>query len=218
MKFYVYAHINPVTLVPFYIGKGIGERLNDTQGRNRFWHNTVNKYGFNATKLVEDLSELESFEVEKQYIKKYELRSNGGILVNLTYGGSGGNTISEHNREGFLVKCRDGKLGKLNPNFGKKTWSFSNSFSKATKEKMSIARLGKKLNPEVKIKVLEGLKKAAKVALENRTHKVECLETFKVWNNRNECAAHLGISIDTFKQRILRNKLIKGNYLQLIKK
>lgn len=218
MQFYVYAHLNPVTLTPFYIGKGVGNRIDDIKGRNKFWQNTVDKYGYNTIKLAEGLTEVESFEIEKQYIERYGLRINGGTLTNLTYGGSGGNTINDTNRTEWLIKCRNVKLGERNPNFGKPGWMTGIKLSDAHKEILRQHRLGKKLSPEVKVKVLAGLAKAAKKSLESRTHKVQCLVTKKIWPGRKECIEELNINIDSFKQRILRNKPIKGNHLQLIKR
>ena len=83
---------------------------------------------------------------------------------------------------------------------------------------MRAARLGKKLPESQKVKVLAGLKKAAAKSLLSRTHKVTCIITGKVWDNRNECIHELGLNIKSYAQRVFKNKPIKGYHLQLIKK
>ena len=215
--YYVYAHINPVNLKIFYIGKGTGERYISKLGRNKFWNNTVNKYGFSAIKLVDGLTENEAFEIEKIYIEKYKLRIDGGTLVNLTKGGSGGNTINEINRETFLKKCSETKLGNKNPNYGKSSTFKGKHHTELTKQKLRELKLGKKLKPDVKEKVLLGLKKAAEVKLKNSLQ-VECLNTGKKWQNRQSCIADLGITLATFKRWIFINRPVqKGHYLKYIK-
>lgn len=217
MKYYVYAHINSLTLKPFYIGKGTGQRAYSTDGRSTFWNRTVSKYGYFVTILIDGLDDTQALAIETQYIKRYELRIKGGTLVNLNYGGRGGNTYNEFNIERVRVKCRESKLGSKNPNFGKKTWLYGKSMPEETKAKLSIARTGYKTPDAVKVKVLAGLKKA-QAANRLKAQKVRCLTTNKVWNNRHDCIAELDISLATFKQRILRACEIKGNYLQYIKK
>lgn len=218
LGYYVYAHVNPVTLKPFYIGKGINERAYNFESiRNKFWLNTFKKYGAGVIKLAENLTNEQSIEIEKQYIEKFGLRIHGGILTNLSYGGYGGRTIFEHNIESVRKKCRESKLGKLNPNFGKRIWPIGKRHTNEAKQKLRNYRLGKKLPDEVKIKVLIGLKKAAEASLKSRTHKVRCLITGKIWNGRQDCIKELGITLMCYKQRIMYNKLIGGHHLQLIK-
>ncbi len=218
LQFYVYAHVNPVTNKFFYIGKGTDNRAESLAGRSKFWHSAVAKYGLAVVKIADGLTEQESFEIEKQYIAKYGLRIEGGTLVNMAYGGAGGRTIFEHNVESVRKKCRAGKIGDKNPNYGKKTWLSGLSMPQETKDKLRISRTGYRMPQDVKEKVLAGLKKAADQSLINRTHKVQCLITGQVWDNRNKCADDLNITMHTYRQRIFRNVPIKGNHLQLIKK
>lgn len=212
----MYGHINPITKKFFYIGKGIGDRCASLVGRNKFWHNTVNKYGYAITKLVDGLTDLQALEIEKQYIAKYKLRKDGGSLVNLTYGGRGGRTILEHNENAFRLKCRESKLGDKNPNYGKHTWNYGIPLSENRKEALREYRTGKKHSPEVMVKVLAALKKAQN---KNRVSgfQVKCLITNQVWKHRLECMESLNMNLKVFQQRIWKNTAIKGHHLQYIK-
>lgn len=215
--YYVYAHINPVNLKPFYIGKGKDNRFISTEGRNSFWKNTVNKYGFSAVILADGLTDLQSLEIEKQYIEKFGLRKDGGTLVNLTYGGRGGKTIGDHNRESVIEKCRLSKLGDKNPNYGKPSTFLGKSHTPEAKAKLSLHRKGKKLSPEHKEKVLKGLEKA-KAVNAAKAMQVECLITGRVWGNRQKCIQDIGISLASFKQWIYKNRPVKGYFLQYKRK
>lgn len=196
--FHVYAHLNPITLKPFYIGKGKGDRYFSRRHRSVYWNNYVAKYGFIPIVLVDGLSNYEACEIEKEYIKKYGFIKAGGLLINQTIGGDGGNTFDP--------------IGGKNWNSGK-----TGVYKPEHIERLRAFRIGKKLPPSVKIKVLDGLKKAARESLKSRTHKVKCLITGNVWDGRQECVKDLQITIHNFKQRVFKNKPIKGSHLQLIK-
>ena len=196
MEYYVYAHLNPKTLNPFYIGKGKGNRFRVSSDRSIVWNNHANKYGFIPVKLVDGLSNESACEIEKQYISRYGFKKSGGLLVNLTSGGSGGNTFDPINNTG---------------------WRKGIPLSNERKERLRQVRLGTKLSPDVKVKVLAGLKKALEASAISRTHKVRCLSTMKEWDNRHRCCEELDISISTFKNRVAAKKNIKGHYLQLFK-
>lgn len=198
LTYYVYAHLNPISLKPFYIGKGKGNRWYSTQDRSNWWGNYTAKHGFIPKILVDGLSNKDACEIEKQYISRYGFKKAGGLLINQTAGGEGGNTFDP--------------IGGKNWNSGK-----TGIYKPEAIEKLRQSRIGKKLPEDVKAKVLAGLKKAAAKSLESRTHKVRCLVTGKVWNNRRECMSDLGFTLSTYSNRIYANKPIKGNHLQLIK-
>ena len=216
MLYYVYSHINPITKTPFYIGKGKGNRAFSTKGRNVFWNNTVNKYGFEVVLLCDGLTEQQSFEIEKQYIKKYGFRNEGGLLVNLTDGGTGGNTENELNKEERRKKLSLSKIGDKNPNYGKPVNKGIKRSAESIKKQADKIK-GRKLKGEHYEKVILGLKKAKEVQSKN-ANKIICLNTGKIWQNRHECCNELGITTNTLKARIKRNTLIKGYYLKYYKK
>lgn len=197
MDFYVYAHLNPFTLNPFYIGKGKSERYKQKSYRSRYWLNYSDKYGFMPIKLVDGLTDNQACEIEKQYIEKYGFIKSGGLLVNHTKGGSGGNTFDP--------------IGGKNWNSGK-----TGVYNESAIKKMRDARIGKKLEGKTKEKVLAGLRKASQVKIGN-SYKVKCLITNQVWDNRKHCMDALAMNLKVFQQRIFKNKPIKGNHLQYIK-
>lgn len=88
--FYVYLHVNPITNEPFYVGKGKNNRAYSSHGRNKLWHNVVNKYGKTVQFVAEGITEEEAIRIECSLIEKYGRRDNEtGILVNMTDGGEG---------------------------------------------------------------------------------------------------------------------------------
>jgi hypothetical protein len=86
-KYYVYAHIRKDNGDIFYVGKGSGDRLIQKKGRNNYWKNIVTKYGYQQIKLIENLTEKESFQKEIEYIAHY--KSKGMCKANISFGGDG---------------------------------------------------------------------------------------------------------------------------------
>jgi hypothetical protein len=83
----VYFHINPVKQEIFYVGIGNKNRPDSKQNRNKYWHNTVNKYGYIVVIIEKDLEWLEAVEREKYYIQligRKDLKL--GTLLNMTDG------------------------------------------------------------------------------------------------------------------------------------
>lgn len=95
--YYVYQYVRE-DQTPYYIGKGKDDRA---------WvsHRRLNgaeikpKDKSRIQILTENLTEKEAFDLETELIAKYGLKSEGGILVNMTYGGEGrspGKELREH--------------------------------------------------------------------------------------------------------------------------
>jgi hypothetical protein len=156
----VYKHTRMDNGLPFYIGIGKTiKRAKSKSERNKYWHNIVNKYGYNIEILHTNISWEEACELEKQYIKQYGRSDLGlGPLVNMTDGGDGISNISDITRE-KMSKCKIGKkasdetkrklskskTGINNPFFNKKHTDF-------TIKKMSEIKIGKKQTEESNIK------------------------------------------------------------------
>jgi hypothetical protein len=96
-EFYVYLHCLP-NGIPFYVGKGSGNRARSfIKNRNLHYRNTVKKYGTENIQVIilPCKSEEQAFDREKTYIAS--LKAQGVRLVNLTEGGDGPSGFS-HNQ------------------------------------------------------------------------------------------------------------------------
>jgi hypothetical protein len=119
--FYVYAHIQPESGIPFYIGKGSNDRMNSKKYRNDFWNKVVSKHGFESIIIEDNLTEKESFDREVYWISRIGMFKDGGTLTNICKGGIGGYTILNHpNRELIIEKIKKSLLSRPNPNLGGK--------------------------------------------------------------------------------------------------
>ena len=104
-KYYVYYLIDPKDALPFYIGKGNGDRMyiHESETKAGIIPNDRNLYLFNSIKeilnngqnviykkIIDNIEESEAFSIEMSEIKKYGRKNNGsGILCNMTDGGEG---------------------------------------------------------------------------------------------------------------------------------
>ena len=87
----VYVHKRKDTNSIFYVGVGKDEnRAYQKIGRNRYWHNIVNKVGYNVQITHTNLVWEEATSIEKYLIAFYGRKDlNIGDLCNLTDGGEG---------------------------------------------------------------------------------------------------------------------------------
>ena len=113
--FYAYAHVKPDGAI-FYIGKGKDRRAWDKDNRNTYWHNVVNKYGYEVKILAHDTDEELSLLCEIEAIDVYKRR--GLSLCNMTKGGEGfsGGKHTEQAR----IKMSLERKGQKNGMYGKK--------------------------------------------------------------------------------------------------
>ncbi len=92
--FYVYLHIRLDTGRPFYVGKGLGKRSEIHSNKSKEWKEISSFNGYDIIILESELSEYDSFELEKYWIK----RIGRNLLVNKTDGG--GSTFGlKHTKE-----------------------------------------------------------------------------------------------------------------------
>lgn len=160
--FYVYAHFKSDDNTIFYVGVAkLIKRFTSKLGRNRYWHNIVNKHGFYHKIMFETGSWDNCLQKEIEFIKLYGRRDLGlGPLCNLTDGGEGCVNMSIEGRMGIskahkgkkltpeqLIKYREAQLGKTR--------------SKETRKKQSEAHkkvdksylIGRSIPDEVKEKM-----------------------------------------------------------------
>jgi len=103
--FYIYYLIDYNTNLPFYVGKGTGNRIYDhekcilngkTTNKNPILSRKIKKiinsgHKIIYKKIIENITEQEAFLLEQSEIKKYgRLNNKSGILCNMTNGGEGG--------------------------------------------------------------------------------------------------------------------------------
>jgi len=168
-KFYIYFHINPLKNEVFYVGRGYGSRSHRKTNRNKYWHNTVNKYGYIIDIIESGLTSDEANEREIFYIKKIGRKN----LVNMTDGG-------------------EGSVGRDPWNKGIKTGDICNNKgrrrSEATKELQRQIKLGNKLTPEhiekLRLKAI-GNKSNTGLKDSDETKLRKSISATKAWKKRN---------------------------------
>jgi hypothetical protein len=159
----IYRHLKPNGEV-FYIGIGkLKTRPYSKANRNKYWHNTVDKYGYEVEILKTDLTWEEACDLEIILIDYYGRKDlKKGNLVNLTDGGEGvlgltgniGNTGKKHSDK-TKKKISDSKKGTQAWNKGLIGFCKGKILSEETKKKMSEKGKGRKLSEQSKRKISE---------------------------------------------------------------
>lgn len=115
----LYIHYRKTDNQIFYVGYGDLERPQDKSGRNKHWHNTVNKYGYEYKILETYLSKDRACELEIIMIAFYGRKDKGlGTLVNQTDGGEGSNANADktiytwQNLSGKIIHCTRSEMSK----------------------------------------------------------------------------------------------------------
>ena len=135
-QYYVYTHLNPQTKEIFYVGIGKGNRAwNKGAGRNKFWENYVNKYGFEVEIIAENITRNQAGKIEIELIAHLGRRQieEGGTLVNRSIGGDGGSGGYTHTEE-WKRQHSERQLGKK-----------KKPLSQEVKEKLSKALTGREV-------------------------------------------------------------------------
>jgi hypothetical protein len=83
-KFYVYAYLRKSRYTPYYIGKGCGRRCYDKKGKKC----NPPKDKSRIIIIKDNLLEEEAFDLEKRLISFWGRKCDGGILLNISPGGS----------------------------------------------------------------------------------------------------------------------------------
>ena len=113
---YVYVHTRLDNGLPFYVGKGKGNRYKNQMQRSIHWKNLVKKHnGFNYHKLVENIDDEFAYLIEQEVISKYKWL--GYPLVNKTDGGEG---VSGSSVNLGIPKTKEHKEKIRQANIGKK--------------------------------------------------------------------------------------------------
>lgn len=169
--YYVYLHKNPETGIPFYVGKGKNRRAYNVSNRSKH-HKTYLKTllkTYSMDDIVEIVyyseNEYDVYHKEISLIEEYGKKSeHSGPLLNLTNGGSGGDTgVGER----FSVE----RKGSGNPNFGLKRTSEQIQNLKGGLERFYSSQEGKKF------------KKKLSEEMKNRQKSKGYVKNKKWWNN-----------------------------------
>jgi hypothetical protein len=99
-KFYVYAYLREDRYTPYYIGKGCGKRCYYKKGKNC----NPPKDRSRIIILKDNLLEEDAFNLEKLLINFWGRKCDGGVLLNISPGGSAppisdGNNLLPYNKE-----------------------------------------------------------------------------------------------------------------------
>ena len=146
--YYIYQHRSADTNEIFYVGKGKDKRFCDKNKRGRYWKHFVAKHGFVPEIIKNGLDEELAFLAEMECIDVYKRR--GIKLINLTDGGEGCSGYSMRHTEEQKAKWSIDRKGTPSPRKGVKLLD-------STKEKISLARVGKLLSDSHKEAISNGL-------------------------------------------------------------
>jgi hypothetical protein len=94
-RFYIYCHRKKTNGECFYIGKGTGNRYKSKKGRNNHWYNIINKYGFEAEILINNIYEEKAFELESYFCNQIGYNNLCNIRIEK---GNGGHSHSEETK------------------------------------------------------------------------------------------------------------------------
>ena len=135
-NFYIYRHIRLDKNTPFYVGKGTNRRAFVKAGRNIYWQNIADKYGFRVEIIIDDLSEQEALEKEQYFIEFY--KNIGVCEANITLGGEGTVGLKHSDiAKSKISKSMKGKyIGKIH--------------TKKSKHNMSLGSIGQKGSKGIK--------------------------------------------------------------------
>jgi hypothetical protein len=128
----VYTHSKPNGDI-FYIGIGVSKkRAKSKYGRNRYWKNTVNKYGYDINILIDGVDYKTAKQIEIYLISYYGRKDLGrGNLVNMTDGGEGYRNMNNEEK-----KKRSIRLSEYNKNT--KDYSFTKDIKYKDKMRKSL--------------------------------------------------------------------------------
>jgi hypothetical protein len=137
----IYYHLKPCGEV-FYIGIGNNKRPNSKQNRNKYWHNIIEKYGYEVQVLKNDLSWEDAIELEILLISWFGRKDlKLGTLVNMTDGGEGNKNIVMTPESNIKRSLASKGIPKTNRGVKRK------GHSQETRDKMSLAKKGIKTQP-----------------------------------------------------------------------
>lgn len=131
LDYYVYAYINKKNGLPYYVGKGKGNRAYDKHSI------TVPKDKSKIIFLETNLTNVGACAIERRLIAWYGKKSEGGILLNIMDGGDGGDNKSGRTCYNNGVKNAFYFEGEQPDGWIKGRWDKHNFTSEQQKEKFA---------------------------------------------------------------------------------
>lgn len=109
--YYTYAWLRE-DMTPYYVGKGVGNRAYRSHRRGDSYMSPPPRD--RVLFLKKNLTEFDAYKHENYIITILGLKSEGGILINMSYGGEGssGRVLSEETKEKIREKNKNKKLTK----------------------------------------------------------------------------------------------------------
>lgn len=161
-----------------YIGQHDGEENDSYLGSGTYFLRAVKKYGKEKFKkeILEICDSQEKLDkAEREWIKKYNAVEDENFY-NIAEGGKGGNPclgLTEDQEKERRRKISEALKGKNNPFYGKGFHKeghplWGKHHSEEAKEKMRMAKLGKKLSEEHKQKISQNNKGKKKILMYNK--------------------------------------------------
>ena len=103
-RFYVYAYLRSNRYTPYYIGKGCGKRCYNGKGKNCIPPKDKSRIIIIKDNLLEE----DAFDIEEKLINFWGRKCDGGILLNISPGGSAppvgdGNNLLPYNKKRKLT-------------------------------------------------------------------------------------------------------------------
>lgn len=151
-NYYVYEHVRLDNNSCFYVGKGIGRRINNPS-RNEHHDRVMNKYGMSVRIVKDGLTEQEAYDLERKTIENYVFNLGYGIdidgyrddssfyLTNQNFGGRGNYGV-QHSEE-WCKNHSEAMSGENNPMYGVNLWdTYSEEKKRKMKENLSLYNKG----------------------------------------------------------------------------
>jgi len=170
MNFYVYEYIDPVTNLPFYIGKGTGNRMFvhlkeslESTGNKRKTKHILNLQAQGLEPIVrkvqEDMTEDSAYDLEMQLIQKYGRKGldPNGILLNYCIDNRPphryGKDHHQYSKPIITEHTEETKRKISLAHKGRPSWHKGRTRSDEFKQKTSIIQRGKRVSEETRKKI-----------------------------------------------------------------